>query len=281
MKFLKTKNISKHSVSDRTFIVQHPTGRATINSKNSLRLPIGSIAFRPEQEADGMVRFTTNDTADHEINDTAVYWPTRAVGLEVYYEGKWYPIRLQGPSQIQKKNLGAGVWDNGPEAGNYTAQISRYFPISGEPLDLVPGLDQGLDPQDYVDNMIVIVENVFQVSGTNFELVESDGIVVGVEILAGGTGLTPSSTAVATFTTPSGGVAATGTATIDNTGVVEFISIDTPGSGYTGLESYAVSVAGESGGSYTVKIAKPGWHIKFLSAVPTTKPVIVYYGYDQ
>jgi hypothetical protein len=278
MKFLKTKNISKHSVSDRTFIVQHPTGRATINSKNSLRLPIGPIAFRPEQEADGMVRFTTNDTADHEINDTSVYWPTRAVGLEVYYEGKWYPIRLQGPSQIQKKNLGSGNWDliNQPNE-----DISKFFPISGEPLDLVPGLDQGLDPQDYIDNMIVIVENVFQVSGTNFELVESDGIVVGVEVVSGGTGLTPSSTATATFTTPTGGVAATGTATIDNTGTVEYIAIDTPGSGYNGLESYSVSVAGETGGSYTVKIAKPGWHIKFLSAVPNTKPVIVYYGYDQ
>jgi hypothetical protein len=62
---------------------------------------------------------------------------------------------------------------------------------------------------------------------------------------------------------------------------VEYISIDTPGSGYTGLEAYTVSVAGETGGSYTVKIAKPGWHIKFLSAVHNTKPVIVYYGYDQ
>jgi hypothetical protein len=278
MKFLKTKNISKHSVSDRTFIVQHPTGRATINSNNSLRLPIGPIAFRPEQETDGMVRFTTNDTSDHEINDTQVYWPTRAVGLEVYFEGKWYPIRLQGPSQIQKKNLGSGTWDMITQPNE---DISKYFPISGEPLELVPGLDQGLDPQDYVDNMIVIVENVFQISGTNFELVESAGIVVGVEVVAGGTGLTPSSTAVATFTTPSGGVAATGTATIDNTGTVEYISIDTSGSGYTGLEAYTVSVAGETGGTYTVKIAKPGWHIKFLSAVPNTKPVIVYYGYDQ
>lgn len=278
MKFLKTKNISKHNVSDKTFIVQHPTGRATINSKNSLRLPIGSINFRPEQEADGMVRFTTNDTGDHEINDTAVYWPNRAVGLEVYYEGKWYPIRIQGPARVRKEDLGSGNWDAITQPNE---DISKWFPISGNPLPYVPGLDQGLDPLDYVDNMIVIVENVFQISGTNFTLEESDGIVVGVEVISGGTGLTPSTPVAVTFTTPSGGVAATGTATVDGSGIVEYISIDTPGSGYDGSQAYTVTVPGATGGNYSVKIAKPGWHIKFLSAVPNTKPVTVYYGYDQ
>lgn len=150
-------------------------------------------------------------------------------------------------------------------------------------MPYVPGLEQGLDPADYVDNMIVIVENVFQVSGTNFTLEESDGIVVGVEVLTGGTGLTPNSTTIpVVFSAPNvAGTTTTGLGTTDGAGVITEINITNPGSGYTGATTPTVTVTGATGGSYSVKIAKPGWHIKFLSAVPDTKPVIVYFGYDQ
>jgi hypothetical protein len=131
--------------------------------------------------------------------------------------------------------------------------------------------------------MIVIVENVFQVSGTNFTLEESDGIVVGVEVLTGGTGLTPNSTTIpVVFSAPDvTGTTATGLGTTDGAGIITEINITNPGSGYTGAATPTVTVTGATGGSYSVKIAKPGWHIKFLSAVPDTKPVIVYFGYDQ
>jgi hypothetical protein len=278
MKFLKTQNLSKFSISDKTLIVRYPSGRASFNSEDSLRLPKGAINKRPVIEEEAQIRFTTNDTGDHEITDTADYFPSRAVGLEVYFEGQWFPLRLQGPAKVIKDDLGVGNWD----AITQTNQdISKWFPISGEPLTYVPGLAQGFDPLDYVDNMMVLVENVIQISGTNFDLEESDGIVVGVQVNSGGTGLTPSTPVAVTFTTPTGGVAATGTATVDGGGVVTYISVDTPGSLYDGSESYTVTVPGATGGSYTVKIAKPGWHIKFLSAVPNTKPVTVYTGYDQ
>ncbi len=47
MKFLKTKNISKFSVSDKAFIY-NPYGRITTNSKNSLQIPAGTTAQRPQ-----------------------------------------------------------------------------------------------------------------------------------------------------------------------------------------------------------------------------------------
>ena len=280
MKFLKTQNLSKFSITDSKFIVKHPTGRAIFSSQDSVSLPKGDIAARPftGSEETGMLRFTAETTANHEFSDTGTYWPSRQIGLEAFFEGQWYPVRLQGPAKVIKSDLGVGNYDAITQPNQ---DISKYFPISGDPLTYVPGLAQGLNPLDYVDNMMVLVENVVQISGTNFDLIESDGIVVGVQVVSGGTGLTPSTPVAVTFTTPTGGVAATGTATVDGGGVVTAISVTAGGEGYDGSESYTVTVPGATGGSYVVKIAKPGWHIKFLSAVPNTKPVTVYTGYDQ
>jgi hypothetical protein len=281
MKFLKTQNLSKFSITDSKFIVKHPTGRAIFSSQDSVRLPKGDIDNRPYtgSEETGMLRFTTNDTADHEFADTPVYWPNRAVGLEAYFEGQWYPVRLQGPAKVIKDDLGVGNWDAITQPNT---DISKYFPISGDPLTYVPGLAQGLNPLDYVDNMMVLVENVVQISGTNFDLIESAGIVVGVKVNTGGTGLAPNTTVPVTFSAPDiAGSTATGTATTNGAGTVTAINITSGGAGYTGATTPTVTVTGATGGSYTVKIAKPGWHIKFLSAVPNTKPVTVYTGYDQ
>ena len=281
MKYLKTQNLSKYSPNDKTLIVQYPTNQVNIESKSSIKLPTGDQIFRPYYPAEGMIRYNVDPNSGHEISDTAVYWdPTRPVGFEMYYEGQWYPIRTQGPARVRKENLGVGTWDLISQPNE---DISKWFPISGNPLPYVPGLEQGLDPADYVDNMIVIVENVFQVSGTNFTLEESDGIVVGVEVLTGGTGLTPNSTTIpVVFSAPNvAGTTTTGLGTTDGAGVITEINITNPGSGYTGATTPTVTVTGATGGSYSVKIAKPGWHIKFLSAVPDTKPVIVYFGYDQ
>lgn len=281
MKYLKSQNLSKYSPTNKTFIVKHPTAEVNIESKSSIKMPIGEQEFRPYYPVEGMVRFNSSTNAGHDIGDTATYWdPTRPVGFEVYYEGQWYPVRLQGPAKIVKDDLGVGNWDAALQPNE---DLSKYFPISGEPLTYVPGLAYGLDPLDYVDNMIVIVENVIQISGTNFDLVESDGIVVGVEVVTGGLGLAPSSSIPVTFSAPDvAGTTATGVAITDGAGEVTEINVTDPGSGYTGASTPTVTVPGEIvAGTYTVKLAKPGWHLKFLSAVPDSKPVIVFYGYDQ
>jgi hypothetical protein len=281
MKFLKTQNISKYSAQDETFIVHRPSGRAVIKSTDSLKLPIGAKLQRPIRPTESMIRYTTDDTSTHEMTDVANHYPTQAIGLEIYHEGQWFPLRLKEPAKIQKKFLGNGNWDAILQPNE---DISKWFPISGEPLDIVVGLEQGFDPQDYIDSMLVLVENVFQISGTNFTLEESDGIVVGVEVVTGGTGLTPNSTTIpVTFSSPDvTGTTATGLGTTDGTGTLTEITITDPGAGYTGATTPTVTVTGETGpSSYTVKLAKPGWHIKFLSAVPDTKPVHVYYGFEQ
>ena len=118
MKYLKTQNLSKFNISDKTLIVEHPTGQTTVNSKDSIKLPTGEQIFRPYYAVEGMIRYNVDTNSGHDISDTGTYWPTnRPVGFEVYYEGQWYPIRLQGPAKIVKQNLGVGNWDAALQPG--------------------------------------------------------------------------------------------------------------------------------------------------------------------
>jgi hypothetical protein len=269
MKYLKTKNISKHSISDRSFIVEQPNGKITTNSRNSIKIPTGEINRRPETPDQGMIRFTTNDTADHEDSNIDEFFGNRPVGLEAYFDGEWRPVRLQGPATINQYNAGQGNWDAGLQPNE---DLSRFFPISGEPLPVIPLSG---------NNVIVLVENVMQISGTNFDLIESQGEVFAVQVTTGGTGLTPNSTTIpVTFSAPGTGTTAQGLGVADATGELTEITITNPGSGYTSAPT--VTVTGETGpSSYTVKITKPGWHLEFLSAVPDEKTVTVYFGFDQ
>jgi hypothetical protein len=60
-----------------------------------------------------------------------------------------------------------------------------------------------------------------------------------------GSGYKPNSTLPVTFSAPGGGgIAATGTATIDSTGKVSNIVVDTPGSGYTSAPTFTVQSTG-------------------------------------
>ena len=329
MKYLKTKNISKFSIADRSFIVEQPSGKITTNSQNSIKLPTGAIERRPTVPDQGMVRFTTDDTGDHEDVNTANYFPTRPVGLEAYFDGEWRPVRLQGPAAITKTLLGAGNWDaiNQPNE-----DLSRFFPSSGEPLAIVPNSG---------DSVIVLVENVFQIHGTgnNFRLIESSGEVRAVEITDGGSNyLTPANVTV-TFADPfsgsgwsnggsttigdyiffvdgsdknwyyvtvggllgtsgpthTSGSAANGETTLTYVGTtargivtivggeVTEVTITDIGAGYTSVPAVSFNDSGAegAGAAGTATITKPGWHIEFFSAVPDTKKVYIYYGFDQ
>lgn len=140
MKFLKTKNISKFSVSDNAYI-QYPSGRIVVDSANSIRLPKGTTSQRPESAvlSNGMLRYNTSSGAG--ANPA-----TTAIGLEIYHDGVWKPLRLKGPSTITKQTLGPG-----------NATETKFGPLTFVPAS--------------ADNIIVLVENVIQISTTNFTLV--------------------------------------------------------------------------------------------------------------
>ncbi len=141
MKFLKQKNISKFSITDQTLFANH-YGRAVMNLTGAVRLPKGTTAQRPDLSlvrtlggADGFIRY---NTSINPITNTPI-------GIEAYVDGVWEVVRAPGATTIVKQTLGPG---NNSE-------------VAFGPLTKTPSSD---------NNIIVLVENVFQISETNFNL---------------------------------------------------------------------------------------------------------------
>lgn len=141
MKFLKQKNISKFSISDNTLFANQ-YGRAIMDLTGALRLPKGTTAQRPAlsgvripQGPNGYIRYNSS------INPVT----SAPVGLEALIDGVWEVVRAPGAVSIVKQTLGPGD------------DVETTF----GPLTLNPSSD---------NNILVLVENVFQISVTNYDL---------------------------------------------------------------------------------------------------------------
>jgi len=283
MKYLKTQNLSKFSAQDNTFKVEHPTGQVTVNSKDSMLLPKGEIATRTYFPFEGMIRYTTDNTNQHENPELSQHYPNDAVGLEVYHEGTWYPLKTTRPTKIIKQNLGVGNYD---VVSQPVEELSQYFPTydanrNYTGLTYVPGLSHGLDPQDYIDNMIVVVENVIQISGTNYELYQSQGEIVGFTITSAGSS-DHTTMSIGVSTSDSTGSGGTFTANLDGSpGTLDSVTVVDGGVGFNDASLITVTATGDGTSNPTLEayVLQPGWHLKLLSAVPDTKPVTIYLGY--
>jgi hypothetical protein len=137
MKFLKQKNISKFSITDQTLFANH-YGRAVMNLTGAVRLPKGTTAQRPDLS---LVR--TLGGADGFIR-----YNTDTDTIEALVDDVWEVVRAPGATAITKQTLGPG---DGEET------------VFG-PLVKIPAS---------ANNIIVLVENVFQISDTNFVLVQN------------------------------------------------------------------------------------------------------------
>ena len=141
MRFLKQKNISKYSPSDNTLFANQ-FGRAVMDLTGGLRLPKGSTAQRP------LVSNSTNTgnfVRTPEGANGYIRYNTDTNAIEGYINNAWQVIAAPAASSILKQTLGPG---------DYTTTIFG-------PLDITPV---------NVDSIIVLVENVFQISQTNFNI---------------------------------------------------------------------------------------------------------------
>ena len=157
MKYLKTKNISKFSISDRTFIV-NPYGRITTNSTNSLQIPVGTDAQKPQTSLlnQGMLRITDPDLGT----------PGEGYGqFEVYQAGAWRPIKFKVPSQITYSTP------------VYADDIETLFYIDPQPPLTIEDGNPWTGAQ-----LMVYIENVFQLYNQNFVVVENPCNVQGSDI---------------------------------------------------------------------------------------------------
>ena len=144
MKFLKSQNTSRYSPSDNTFRV-NPYGRAVLDFNGGIMLPKGTEAERPQltgvrqpEDANGTIRYNTDTNS-----------------IEAYVGGNWEVVRAPGSSTITKQTLGPG---------DYTETV--FGPLLSDDIFLNAYSSSA-------DNIIVIVENVFQISTTNFTIEQS------------------------------------------------------------------------------------------------------------
>lgn len=137
MRFLKQKTLSKYSPSDQTLFTNH-FGRAVMEITGGLRLPKGTTAQRPQLSG---VRTTGGANGFMRYNTTTN-------SIEAYIDGVWEVVRAPGATAITKQTLGPGN------------EVETTF----GPLTKIPSSE---------NNILVFVENVFQISDTNYNLVDN------------------------------------------------------------------------------------------------------------
>ena len=147
MKFLKTKNISKFSINDRTLIAypdaNGPASRVVMNAHGGLMLPKGSTSERPQltgvrqpTDANGTIRYNTT------LNS-----------VEAYVGGTWVVVASPVASAITKQTIGPGDGTETVFGPLNTSFVTSYSASA--------------------DNIVVLVENVMQISTTNYTVVQS------------------------------------------------------------------------------------------------------------
>lgn len=239
MKFLKTKNISKFSINDRTLIAypdtNGPGGRVVMNSHGGLMLPKGTTSQRPQltsvrqpTDANGTIRYNTSNST-----------------IEAYVGSTWVTVASPVASAITKQTLGPGDGSAtifGPLNTSYAVAYSAS-----------------------ADNVIVLVENVMQISTTNFSINQNP--------TSSGTGSEVNATALTSGNNGTSYV-------ITSVGSTNFTLL---GAGANTVGTVFTKSGGTGSGSGTVRVA--GYYLTFTSAVPATgggsNPVYitVYYGY--
>lgn len=148
MRFLKAQNTNARNIIGKG--VRYDIDEQIVfDSSNSILIPKGTTAERPESPSNGHVRYNTD-------NDE----------LESYSRGAWRRVRFNEPNPlgITQQNLGNG-------------DASEVF---FGPLD---SGDSDFPVPDAAQNILVFVENVFQISGTNYVLTQNpSGLVEGYYI---------------------------------------------------------------------------------------------------
>lgn len=138
MRLLKAQNTNLRTINGRG--VQFDTAdQVFMESTNSIRVPKGTTAQRPANPENGHFRYNTTDNV-----------------FELYEAGAWRNVRSSEPVRvgITQQNLGTG-----------DAVETIFGPLaSGDPNFPNPSAAQ---------NVLVFVENVFQLATTNYTLVQN------------------------------------------------------------------------------------------------------------
>jgi hypothetical protein len=267
MRFLKQRNLSRRIPNDTTLysdvtnsnVYVSPTGRG------SLVLPTGPTSNQPASPVAGMMRYDTT------LNQ-----------VMVYQGSSWRALRFKESTTITQQNLGAG-----------DASTVYFGPLNPAPPTTVQsGTTWG------GQNILVIVENVIQLNGTNYTVVQNPTIAN--ETYAGHTnGAVTSGSTTINFDATTGTSGITIYPSVDITGATVTGSVYLQGSttvlSYTtdpttdALTSIVISkptITGTIANGTTLTITEgnrtgSGYYLYFSSPVPYGKTVTALIGFDQ
>tara|TARA_E500000178_G_scaffold277977_1_gene277364 strand:- start:12383 stop:13078 length:696 start_codon:yes stop_codon:yes gene_type:complete len=229
MRFLKSQYVSKYSPNDNTVRV-NPYGRAVMDFNGGIMIPKGTTAQRPQLtgvrhpiDANGYLRYNID-------NDTVTGQP---IGIEAYVGGNWEVVRAPGAAAVSIETFGPG-----------NAVDTLFGPLAKVPSS--------------ANNIIVLVENVFQIPTTNFTLNQNPTSTgTGEEVDSGN--FVTSTEYIITATGSTDFVAEHGAA--DNN----------PGTIFTAASAGTPDATGLA--------RETGWYLTFNSAVPLDKYITVFFGF--
>jgi hypothetical protein len=145
MRLLKAQNTNLRNIYGKG-VKYDVNDQVIVDSTNVLLMPKGTTAQRPTSPTDGHMRYNIS-TDDNGAE----------IGFEVYNDGAWRRVRFKEPNQ----NPGIVQQD----LGNGDASETVFGPLDSQDPDFpIP---------DAAQNVLVFVENVFQISGTNYTLEQS------------------------------------------------------------------------------------------------------------
>ncbi len=238
MKFYKRKAIDSHNPQDNSFAVE-ADGRLVSDSTQSFKLPGGNIAQRPTDTTLGQIRHNT-----------------QLFDLETRVRTAWERLRTVRPARLTVQNLGSGNYYSnifGPLNSTYAPS---YNPAAG-----------GGAP-----NVMVYVDNVYQIPFTNYDLVVDPSPVSAVT--TGTTSATSTVLYLSGVQNVQPGQTISGAAGISTTTTV----VGTITGTFNVIISEATSLAVPAGTTLTFSF-NTGTFLQFTGAVPA-KPVVAVLGYD-
>ena len=152
MRFLKTLTLNRRAIYDDRLAI-NTASEIVMNTPTNLLVPKGNNAALPTSPVDGMIRYN---------NETGQFQGRQA--------GAWRDFRFKEPTIITQQDLGAGN------------EEEIYFgPLNPSPVSYV-STPSSWDTTQMAKNMIVLVENVVQLSGLNNNYIVVQNPSIGAEV---------------------------------------------------------------------------------------------------
>jgi hypothetical protein len=267
MRFLKRQTINRRQLKDTTVYSDVAGANVYINPRNSgsMVLPSGTDAQIPSSPVNGMMRYNV----DH--NE-----------VQVYQGSSWRSLRFKESTQITQQNLGAG-----------DANTVYFGPLNPAPPTTVQsGATWG------GQNILVIVENVIQLSGVNYTIVQNPSIAN--ETYTGNTnGAVTSGSTTINFDATTGtsgitiypavnitGATVTGSSYLQSGTTIVSYTTDANTDALTSITINKPTITGTIANGTTLTITEgsitgSGYYLYFSSPVPYGKTVTALIGFDQ